>query len=71
MQYIDGGIDNLVFIGGCIAVGLSILAVGVAAVAGFCTAGPVGAAAAAAACAKAVAPLFVGGVLSIALALRY
>ncbi|MDR1533310.1 MAG: hypothetical protein LBS62_14210 [Clostridiales bacterium] len=65
--YTDGGVDKIVLIGGIIAVGLGIVAIGVSAAVGFCVGGPVGAAAA---CAKAVAPLILGGVAAIALSFR-
>ena len=61
---INGG-NNIAVAGGIVAIGVCVVGCGVAAVIGFAVGGPVGAAAAAYSCAKATAPVWIGGAVAI------
>lgn len=67
LMQVDGGVNWLAVGGGIASIALSVVAVGVSAAIGFGVGGPAGAVAAAGACAKATAPLWVGGIGAIAL----
>ena len=65
---VDGGLNFWVAVGGCIGIGISVVAVVASASIGLAVGGPAGAVGAGAACAKAVTPLVLSSAGAIALA---
>ncbi len=61
---INGG-NNIAVAGGIVAIGVCVVGCGVSAIIGFAVGGPAGAGAAAYSCAKATAPVWIGGATAI------
>lgn len=65
MMWVAGGLNLAVVVGGCIAMGLGVVAVATSAIVGAVVGGPAGAVAAAVACGKVVTPLVISGAATV------